>query len=63
MPLAKPRRRGSELRRYNHLDALGGIELKAYIKQSAEHGASDPQGGCADVVSAVVRIRWSEPGR
>ena len=37
MPPTKPRRRVS--RRFNHLDALGGIELKAYAGSRQAGGA------------------------
>ncbi len=42
MPLMKSRRRASERERFNHLDALGGIELKAYVKHGEDGGAAAP---------------------
>ena len=44
MPPKKPRRSASQ--RFNHLDALGGIELKAYV-------CTRPTGG-ADVAAKTL---------
>ena len=59
MPLTKPRRRASGRERFNHLDALGGIELKAYVKRSEGDGPPPlrvvAQGACAALASTLPR--------
>jgi hypothetical protein len=62
MPLRKPRRRGSSEVRYNHLDALGGIELKAYVATKGTGGAViQDRVGCAEAFNGVVLAPTSPP--
>lgn len=62
MPRTKPRRRGSSDVRFNHLDALGGIELKAYVATKGTGGAAiHDRVGCAEVFNGVIAAPSTQP--
>jgi hypothetical protein len=61
MPLTKPRRTGSRAGRFNHLDALGGIELKAYRGDERASGTPATM-SCADAYPRTTLTR-PQPSR
>jgi hypothetical protein len=70
MPLTKPRSkraseepRASAEGRYNHLDALGGIEVKAYVRRTKEGGAPQCRVACGDLVLRAALIPPAEAPR